>query len=95
MLPLEHSAILVTCIKQKLVLKTYFWSFSEWPFYTGFTVFLMSRFCFCSLPLPHGAVGCFVVCGFILTIWGFFPVSLMLRHNVRHAQIQNVLSERA
>ena len=27
MFPLEHSAILLTCIKQKSVLKTNFWSF--------------------------------------------------------------------
>ena len=39
MLPLEHSAILSTCIKRYLVLKTNFWSFLEWLFYTGFTVF--------------------------------------------------------
>ena len=36
--PLVHSAILLTCIKQYSVLKTIFWSFGEWPFYTGFTV---------------------------------------------------------
>ena len=33
----EHSAILLTCIKRLLVLKTNFQSFWEWPFYTGFT----------------------------------------------------------
>ena len=38
MLPLEHSAILLTCIKRKLDMKTKFRSYSEWPFYTGFTV---------------------------------------------------------
>ena len=38
MLPLEHSAILLTCIKRLLVIKTNFWYFSEQPFYTGFTV---------------------------------------------------------
>ena len=32
------TAILLTCIKRYLVLKTHFWSFLEWPFYTGFTV---------------------------------------------------------
>ena len=35
---MEHSAILLTCIKQKSVLKTNFWSFFEWPLKTGFTV---------------------------------------------------------
>ena len=35
---LEHFAILLTCIKRELVLKTNLWSFLEWPFYTGFTV---------------------------------------------------------
>ena len=34
MLPLEQSAILLTCIKRLLVLKTIFLSFREWPFYT-------------------------------------------------------------
>ena len=38
MLPLEHSAILLTCIKLLLVLKINFLSFWEWPFYTGFNV---------------------------------------------------------
>ena len=38
MLHFEYSAILLTCIKRQLILKTIFWSFSEWPFYTGFTV---------------------------------------------------------
>ena len=41
MLPLEHSAIRLTCIKQLLVLKTNFQSFLESPFYTGFTVFCL------------------------------------------------------
>ena len=35
---LEHSAILLTCIRQKFVLKTNLLSFWVWPFYTGFTV---------------------------------------------------------
>ena len=35
---LEHSAILLTCIKWKLVLKKHFWSYFEWPLKTGFTV---------------------------------------------------------
>ena len=38
MLPLEHSAIFMTCIKRKLVLKTNFWPFFEWLLKTGFTV---------------------------------------------------------
>ena len=37
-LPLEHSAILLTCIMRYLVLKTKLMSSWEWPFYTGFTV---------------------------------------------------------
>ena len=41
----EHSAVLLTCIKQKLVLKTNFRSFWEWPFYTGFNVFTFIQFC--------------------------------------------------
>ena len=34
---LEHSAILLTCVKQLLVLKTYFGSFFERQLKTGFT----------------------------------------------------------
>ena len=39
MLQGEHSAILLTCIKRYLVLKTNFWYLLEWPFYTSFTVY--------------------------------------------------------
>ena len=39
MLPLEHSAILLTCIKWQLVLKTNFLSSFGWLLKTGFTVF--------------------------------------------------------
>ena len=39
MLPLEHSAILLTCIKRQLVLKTNFLSSFGWLLKTGFTVF--------------------------------------------------------
>ena len=35
---LEHSAILLTCIKGLSVLKTNFGHFFEWPLKTGFTV---------------------------------------------------------
>ena len=38
MLPLEHSAILLTFIKLPLAIKTLVLSVFEWPFYTGFTV---------------------------------------------------------
>ena len=40
MLQGEHSAILLTLIKLPLVIKTFVLSIFEWPFYTGFTVFL-------------------------------------------------------
>ena len=36
--PLEHSAILLTCIKRQSVLETYFCVLFEWPLKTGFTV---------------------------------------------------------
>ena len=36
---LEHSAILLTCIKRYLVLKTNFGVLFGWPLETGFTVF--------------------------------------------------------
>ena len=38
MLPLEHSAILSTCIKLLVVIKTFVLSIFEWLFYTGFIV---------------------------------------------------------
>ena len=45
MLPLEHSAILLTCIKRQSVLKTNFGSFFELLLKTGFTVYgLMVRY---------------------------------------------------
>ena len=38
MLPLEHSAILLTFIKPPFVIKIFVLSNFEWSFYTGFTV---------------------------------------------------------
>ena len=38
MLPLEHSAILLTFIKLPFVIKTFVLSIFEWPLKTGFTV---------------------------------------------------------
>ena len=35
---LEHSAILWTCFKLPVVIKTFVLSIFEWLFYTGFTV---------------------------------------------------------
>ena len=40
MLPLEHSAILSTFIKLQFVIKIFVLSIFEWPFYTGFTVYV-------------------------------------------------------
>ena len=39
MLPLEHSAILLTFIKLPFVFKIFGLSIFEWPLYTGFTVY--------------------------------------------------------
>ena len=38
--PLEHSAILLTFIKLPFVVKFFVLSIFEWPFYTGFTVYV-------------------------------------------------------
>ena len=38
MLPLEHSAILLTFIKLPFVIKIFVVSIFEWPFYAAFTV---------------------------------------------------------
>ena len=38
MLPLEHSAILLTFIKLPFVIKIFVLSIFDWPFYTSFTV---------------------------------------------------------
>ena len=37
----EHSAILSIFIKLQFVIKIFVMSILEWPFYTGFTVFIM------------------------------------------------------
>ena len=62
MLKGEHSAILLTYIKQKLVLKNNFRFLLEWLFYTGFTVcFIWKVKSFCkSSYLSHVLVklGC-------------------------------------
>ena len=42
MLQGEHSAILLTFIKLPLVIKIYVLSIYEWPFYTGFTVYILN-----------------------------------------------------
>ena len=42
----EHSAILLTFIKVPFVIKIFVLSIFEWPFYTGFTVFIKSFFKF-------------------------------------------------
>ena len=44
LLPLEHSAILLTFIKLPFVIKTFVLSRFEWPFYTYFTVDCTHRF---------------------------------------------------
>ena len=41
MLQVEHSAILSTLTKLPFVIKIFVLSVFEWPFYTGFTVFLL------------------------------------------------------
>ena len=43
MLPLEHSAILLTFIKLLFVIKTFVLPIFEWTFYTGFTVSLVCK----------------------------------------------------
>ena len=39
MLPLQHSAILLTFIKLSFVIKIFVLSIFEWPLYTGFTLY--------------------------------------------------------
>ena len=41
MLPLQHSAILLTFIKLIFAIKTYVFSIFEWPLKTGFTVLFL------------------------------------------------------
>ena len=43
MLQGEHSAILLTFIELLFVIKIFDLSFFEWPFYTGFTVYLSGK----------------------------------------------------
>ena len=49
MLPLEHSAIHLTCIKKFWSSKPNFGLFWEWPFYTAFTVMLTVLEAHCKL----------------------------------------------
>ena len=46
MLQGEHSAILSISIKLPFVIKIFVLSIFEWPFYTGFTVFIFIYFYF-------------------------------------------------
>ena len=50
MLPLEHSAILLTFIKLPFVIKIFFLSFFEWLLKTGFTV----RHLYCGMIFGYG-----------------------------------------
>ena len=43
MLQVEHSAILLTFIKIRIVIKIFVLSIFEWPFYTGFKVQDLSK----------------------------------------------------
>ena len=52
MLPLEHSAILLTFIKLPFVLKIFVLSFFVWPFYTGFTVHAL----YCKSPIAQVSI---------------------------------------
>ena len=52
MLQGEHSAILSTFIKLPFVIKIFVLSIFEWPFYTGFTVFLSQNIC-CGYSNEH------------------------------------------
>ena len=40
---MEHSAILLNCIKIPFVIKIFVLSIFEWPFYTGFTVLFCGK----------------------------------------------------
>ena len=55
--PWEHSAILLTCIKRLLVMKTFFLVFFEWSLKTGFTVCHKISFAGAVLSLVLLAVG--------------------------------------
>ena len=59
MLQRKHSAILLSCIKLPIVIKIFVLFIFEWPFYTGFTVTLLSPFrhVVCSLICLFGLGG--------------------------------------
>ena len=98
MLPLEHSAILLTCSKRQSVLKTIFWSFWEWQFYVGFTVYpLQDTYYFMHLSLayivellkPNYIVNFHIICGqkhYIL----FFPLSCIIFTNISFSSIYSL-----
>ena len=68
MLPLEHSSLLLTCIKQYLVLKTYFQSFREWPFYTHSTVINNGVPCLSASAIIHVIVVAWFVLFVLVTL---------------------------
>ena len=53
MLPLEHSAILLTFFELPFAIKIFVLSIFEWPFYTGFTVHPF-KIVFSIIPTPLG-----------------------------------------
>ena len=57
MLPLEHSAILLTFIKLPFAIKTLVLSIFEWPLKTGFTVIRKCAYCTKSCPFQSKNLG--------------------------------------
>ena len=52
----EHSAIRLIFIKLPFVIKTFVLSIFEWPFYRGFTVYILSR------PISNCFIGFHIAC---------------------------------
>ena len=59
---MEHSAILSTFIKLALVIKIFVLSIFEWPFYTGFTVYLFRNSTFLGQLLHYNCCKRYFYC---------------------------------
>ena len=82
MLPLEHSAILLTCIKVPFVIKIFVLSIFEWPFYTGFTVTSVLLYKNLERTIFEDVVcykvACYIMCNECLTNQSFVTLCNML-----------------
>ena len=79
MLQGEHSATLLTFIKLPFVIKIFLLSIFEWPFYTGFTVYL---FVHVGEDTDHEHPGAFLLVGFLVTYFSNYLSATVILHHL-------------